>query len=74
MINNHTYVKAGTTAALLTLVCLNIKHTGDRKATESNQDIKSGTYALEDHYCSSEKNNGTVWKVNVISTTDPYLF
>lgn len=73
LINNRTHIVAGATAALPIPVNPNTKSTGDHRVTKSNQDIQSGTCAIEDLYCSSEKINGTVGKVNGTSKNDPCL-
>ena len=70
MINNHTHVKAGTTAAFSTPVYPNINSTGDHRTTKSNQVIKSATCAMKDLYCSSNKISGAVGNVNGTGVDD----
>ena len=70
MIDNHTQVRASATAVLPIPVYPNTETTGDRRATESNQDIKSATCAMKDLYCSSNKSSGAVGNVNATGVED----
>ena len=73
IIKNHTHSIAGVTTALPIPFYPIPGNSGDQKTTKTNQDIKSGTCAIEDDYCSSKKDNGRVGTVNATNIDDACL-
>lgn len=72
-VENHSYSMAGATTALPIPFQPNPEYAGDYKNINNYQDIKSGTCAIQDDYCSFQNNNGMLEKANATNLDDRCL-